>query len=111
MPKLTNRLVYFVALSVIYVCLLVAWSSNTAMAESHLAFIELEKLRELPARGQSQTTVRKRYGEPLESRSAIGRPPISSWLYEDFTVYFEIDRVITTVAIEDKLPVKLKSIQ
>ncbi|MEJ2178697.1 MAG: hypothetical protein P8Y12_12410 [Gammaproteobacteria bacterium] len=37
----------------------------------------------------------------------MGNPPISSWHYQDYKVYFEYDLVITTVADDDQLPASL----
>lgn len=75
------------------------------------AFVEIERSRGLPVRGQSRDSVRNRYGNPVNSKSAVGDPPISSWSYADFTVYFEYDLVITSVASEDYLPTDLGDIQ
>ena len=51
-----------------------------------------------PDRGTSQSTVESRWGAPTAKNSAVGEPPISSWEYEPFVVYFEYDKVIHTVA-------------
>lgn len=75
------------------------------------AFVEIERSRGLPVRGQSRASVRNRYGDPVNSKPAVGDPPISSWRYADFTVYFEYDLVITSVASEDHLPADLAGIQ
>lgn len=53
----------------------------------------------MPAKGASKTSVQAEFGEPLETTPAKGQPPISSWKYSDFVVYFEYDHVIHTVAI------------
>jgi hypothetical protein len=52
---------------------------------------------ERPTSGMSMSQVTMRFGEPLEQRGPIGDPPITRWLYEEYTVYFERDRVINTV--------------
>lgn len=83
----------------------------TARAQWETAFVEVEQGRGLPARGESRDSVRRKFGEPSSSRPAVGRPPISSWAYPDFTVYFEYDLVITTVATSDSLPTRLNDIQ
>lgn len=51
----------------------------------------------LPANGQSQQTVRARLGSPTTTSGPVGTPPISSWEYPEFIVYFEGDKVIHTV--------------
>ncbi len=50
-----------------------------------------------PERGQSMETVRRMFGEPDSIRPAIGDPPITRWIYQPFTVYFEHQLVITSV--------------
>ncbi|MCP3867854.1 MAG: hypothetical protein GY703_07120, partial [Gammaproteobacteria bacterium] len=51
----------------------------------------------VPARGQSMSQVRRRLGDPEDKTPAIGDPPITRWIYEDLTVYFEYQHVITSV--------------
>ena len=50
-----------------------------------------------PVRGTTQAQVESKYGSPVSRKAAVGDPPISSWEYQDFTVYFEYDRVIHAV--------------
>ncbi len=51
-----------------------------------------------PSRGMNMQTVKSRFGEPAQTTPAVGEPPITRWLYDDFTVYFEHDRVIHVTA-------------
>jgi hypothetical protein len=51
-----------------------------------------------PARGASMERVVSRYGEPSSRRTAVGSPPITRWDYPTFSVYFEGDLVIHSVA-------------
>ncbi len=50
-----------------------------------------------PANGASMSAVEARYGQPEQRVAAVGIPPISRWVYADFTVYFEHDKVINAV--------------
>jgi hypothetical protein len=50
-----------------------------------------------PQQGMTKEQVKQTYGEPIEWRPAVGEPPISSWVYADFTVYFEYEYVIHSV--------------
>mgnify|MGYP001555501499 FL=1 len=52
---------------------------------------------ELPKNGQNKATVEAKFGSPLEKRAAVGDPPISSWKYDTYSVYFEYDLVLFTV--------------
>ncbi len=57
---------------------------------------------ERPTKGTSKASVEAKYGEPLSREHAVGEPPISSWEYEKFTVYFEYDHVIHSVLKVDE---------
>ena len=50
-----------------------------------------------PKRGTSQAGVTARFGEPKQRVAAVGQPPITRWVYDRFTVYFEGDKVIHAV--------------
>ena len=50
-----------------------------------------------PRSGHSMTTVRDRFGEPKTIHGPVGEPPITRWIYPNFTAYFEYDRVIEVV--------------
>ena len=52
----------------------------------------------MPQRGSSMSAVEQRFGEPEIRHDAVGEPPITKWSYQDFTVYFEGQWVIDSVA-------------
>jgi hypothetical protein len=37
------------------------------------------------------------FGTPLEKQDAVGKPPITRWVYSDYIVYFEYNKVLHTV--------------
>ena len=51
-----------------------------------------------PKMGTSKSQVKSQFGEPIKENPAKGKPPISNWEYAEFTVYFEYDHVIHSVA-------------
>jgi hypothetical protein len=51
----------------------------------------------LPARGMNMDNVEHIFGSPLEKQPAVGKPPISRWVYSDYVVYFEYNLVLHTV--------------
>jgi hypothetical protein len=53
---------------------------------------------ELPTRGMTQDAVRAKFGAPSRQVAPVGNPPISRWVYDDFTVYFEGKFSIHTVS-------------
>ena len=50
-----------------------------------------------PTRSMSMDSVKSTFGEPAEVYSTVGEPPITRWEYPGYSVFFEFDRVITTV--------------
>lgn len=68
----------------------------------------IEKVRErlsrdLPDNGLRMTAVEARFGAPVERRGPIGEPPITRWIYQDYSVYFEHDLVIESVLHEQAI--------
>jgi outer membrane protein assembly factor BamE (lipoprotein component of BamABCDE complex) len=47
-----------------------------------------------PERGLTKQQVESLFGSPLEKIPAVGEPPISRWVYDKYTVYFEHEYVI-----------------
>lgn len=64
---------------------------GVAQQASELAGIER------PVNGQSREEVMQQYGPPQEMTGPAGDPPISRWTYQNFSVYFEYNRVLHTV--------------
>lgn len=54
-------------------------------------------LRDLPGNGMSMVEVERRFGQPLERRAPVGEPPITRWVYDDYSVFFEHQLVIESV--------------
>ena len=52
---------------------------------------------ELPKNGQNKAAIEARFGTPDQKIPAVGDPPISSWKYGKYSVYFEYDLVLFTV--------------
>lgn len=51
----------------------------------------------LPGRGMTMGQVEERFGEPATKEGPVGTPPITTWVYDRFTVYFEDRYVIHAV--------------
>ncbi|RDH81457.1 MAG: hypothetical protein DIZ80_15355 [endosymbiont of Galathealinum brachiosum] len=56
------------------------------------------RLLDFPRRGMTTDKVENELGRPSEIIPSIGQPPISRWVYDDRTVYFEYSSVIHVVA-------------
>jgi len=55
------------------------------------------KTMTMPVRGMNMDQVRAQFGEPREIKPPVGDPPITRWLYDGYTVYFEYSYVIQSV--------------
>ena len=77
-------------------CLLLALP---AAAQNILIPLEQQGLSSLPlpAPGATQSRVLEEFGQPDKQHPAVGTPKKSRWDYPDFSVYFENERVITSV--------------
>lgn len=79
-----------------------------AIATLALAFVTATALAQNnepaggPARGATMQDVEKKLGQPKEVLPAVGDPPITRWVYDAFTVYFEHNRVIHSVTNDKK---------
>ena len=51
----------------------------------------------LPQNGISKADIEAKFGAPVQKLPAVGDPPISSWKYGKYSVYFEDDLVLFTV--------------
>jgi hypothetical protein len=58
---------------------------------------QAEKNIDRPQRGLSKEMVEARFGAPQGMIDAVGDPPISSWNYATYVVFFEYDLVLHTV--------------
>lgn len=61
----------------------------------------LDAVTDAPTRGMSMDQVANRYGAPLDKLGPVGDPPITRWVYADYTVYFEYKYVIHAVPNRD----------
>lgn len=82
-------------------CALVFALLLPALATADTLLIErIQKERQIPMpqRGSTMQQVRSRYGEPESTKGPVGEPPITTWVYSEFTCYFEHQWVIDCVA-------------
>jgi len=50
-----------------------------------------------PVRSMTMEQVKMKFGQPRNIISAIGNPPITRWVYDEFVVHFEHTYVIHSV--------------
>ena len=81
--------------------LALALLAATASAET-LVVDDQVRVREstvqTPPRGLSMAAVEARFGAPLTRHETVGSPPITRWDYSGFSVYFEHQHVVHSVA-------------
>lgn len=58
---------------------------------------------DLPDNGQTMQAIESKFGEPDKRHAAVGEPPITRWDYQDYSVYFEYDRVLFSVLHRGKV--------
>ena len=74
--------------------------SNVCLAESVTVQVGQQgdaKTVKRPARGSSSAQVIERFGSPTQQSPSVGEPPISRWVYDNFTVFFDGNYVIHSV--------------
>ena len=54
---------------------------------------------DLPPQGMSMAKVQKMFGAPIKKVAAVGKPPITRWVYSDYTVVFEYKHVVQSVRL------------
>ena len=76
-------------------------SSGLALAETIVIgdrIVVRESNVATPDRGMTMSAVEKKFGAPTDRHPTVGQPPITRWDYQGFSVFFERDRVIHSVA-------------
>lgn len=52
---------------------------------------------DMPPQGMSMAKVQQKFGAPSTKTKTIGKPPITRWIYPDYTVIFEYKHVVQSV--------------
>jgi hypothetical protein len=74
--------------------------AGTAVADTIVVNdqVQLRESRiDRPRGGSTMGEVEKHFGAPLTRHPTVGKPPITRWDYNAFSVFFEHDRVIHAV--------------
>lgn len=87
------------AVKISLIALFIGFSSPFISAEELAVSVAQQgnQTVQTPRNGQKMENVEAQYGEPIERVSPVGEPPISKWVYSDFTVYFEHELVLHAV--------------
>ncbi|NOY63699.1 MAG: hypothetical protein GXP10_11230 [Gammaproteobacteria bacterium] len=77
------------SLSLAMICAFAQADSGTDTSGSHAI--------KVPPHAMSMEDVERFFPKPISRLPAVGEPPISRWIYDQYTVYFEGRRVIHSV--------------
>lgn len=85
-----------------FLTLMVLLGALLGLPPSRADVLLIEQVRQagqmtLPENGQTMAEVEAMFGVAQGKEGPVGDPPIASWTYEHWTVYFEYDRVLFTV--------------
>jgi hypothetical protein len=69
--------------------------ADLVVTDDQLSVIPSDVAR--PTAGMTMQKVEQKFGAPAERHDAVGTPPITRWDYQNFSVFFEHDRVIHAV--------------
>ena len=71
--------------------------SETIVTDDQVSVIPSDVAR--PGPGMTMQKVEEKFGAPAERHPAVGTPAITRWDYQNFSVFFENDRVIHAVVV------------
>jgi hypothetical protein len=82
--------------------LVIIFVAMTAATNAVADVLLIEEVRQaenmsVPENGTSMTEVESRFGAPASKDGPVGDPPITQWVYDTWSVYFEYDKVLFTV--------------
>jgi len=82
--------------------IVLAFILTLAFHATHADVLLIDEVRQaermdLPQNGKSKAAIEAEFGSPDQKLPAVGDPPISSWKYNKYSVYFEYDLVLFTV--------------
>jgi len=83
-------------------CLLLALAAGFTLPSVQADVLTLKQNAALdvprPTRGMTMSEVESQFGAPREKYPAVGQPPITRWDYDNFSVFFEHQHVLHSVA-------------
>lgn len=72
-----------------------------------VAAVSLSALAAQPERGMSMSQVESSFGHPKQKEAPVGKPPISRWVYDDYTVTFQGKTVIRVTPVSHEPTVQV----
>ena len=87
------KAVIFAALTLFASTALQAETIEISVSKQGASLADIDR----PTHGMTKAQVEAKFGAPQEILDAVGDPPITTWAYEHYSVYFEYDIVLHTV--------------
>ncbi len=74
--------------------------TGAGVASADVLSLKANAMRDVarPMRGMDMHRVEQQFGIPVEKYPAVGKPPITRWDYDNFSVFFEYQHVVHAVA-------------
>ena len=74
-----------------------AQSTQTQAQPMTVSSARRSEVGPVPINNMTMEKVQTKFGQPKNEAAPVGSPPIHRWYYDEYTVYFEFDRVIISV--------------
>jgi hypothetical protein len=91
------RIIYATALALLSAGISLPAAADVLQMPGDSSPMGESRAMEIPVRGMSKDQVRAMFGQPKEALPPVGDPPITRWVYDGYTVYFEYSYVIQSV--------------
>jgi hypothetical protein len=103
---MTERAYFSVSLAAVLAAVIAGGVATVARADlivndDQVSVLQSDIAR--PSPGMTMQKVEQKFGAPAERHAAVGAPPITRWDYQNFSVFFENDRVIHAVVTTDEV--------
>jgi hypothetical protein len=99
---MTEKSSFSLSLAVGLTALIIGAQAGTARSETIVTVDQVSVIpRDVarPGPGMTMQKVEEKFGAPAERHPAVGTPAITRWDYQNFSVFFENDRVIHAVVV------------
>jgi len=83
--------------------LMMSFSATVAADVLLIEQVREAGMMDVPSNGMTMNEVESRYGQPNTRGPAVGNPPITRWVYDRWSVFFEYDVVLYTVLDEGEV--------
>jgi hypothetical protein len=87
-------ILFLTVLGIAGLCTQPALADDISIADAPSAAVSMKAT---PKRFITMEQVEAQFGAPVEKMPSVGEPPITRWVYKEYTVYFEHQQVLHSV--------------